>query len=420
MYNQLYPTILYCFCFVTLFYILYRRKTGLLSLYIVLIWIFSSLFAALFQFALPDNYIRISFLPYLYLFICFLLSLIPLIRVNKNISCIELSEEKIRLYKNIMIVFIIISILPTIENFRFFLSSYTGADTSGLAEMYDDKMYGDGIVTSWLSTPSRIFNSIDGIFIHFLIFSSFFFLTVKNVSKFFVCFSFLPIGNHLLFQLCVSGRGTITMFLMVSIFFLIVFFPYIPKRRKKYIKMYGIAIISFFVFSLGILTLSRKAATNNGVAETIVVGYYVAKGHLDFNENMWYIKKHTEGDNSFPFFKTILGLDVPVDKNVYWNESKIGIAPNLFYTYIGDWYMDLGETLTIILIIILSIILTRYFSFKKHSGLLKMFFFYVYSLVLIMGWSMYYYKPYGTMKNLLFSIILITIIQNYKTNRCTK
>ncbi len=378
---------------------------------------FSSFFAFLFHLTIPDNYVRISIPPYLYLLFCFFLSIIPIIKADKNIACIELSDRTILFYKKIMIFFIVISILPAIENLKFFLTSYTGSESSALAEMYDDKMYGDGIVTSWLSTPGKIFNSIDGIFLHFLIFTPFFFLTIETFSKMFISLSFLPICNHLLFQLCTSGRGTLTMFLMVSVFFFISFYHHIPEKRKRGIKIFGLVFFSFFVFAIGVLTLSRRAATNKNVAETVVVGYYVAKGHLDFNENMWYIKKHTEGDNSFPFFKSMLGLDVPVDKNAYWNESKIGVMPNLFYTYIGDWYMDFGGFLTLSLIICLSLCLTIIFSTHRNKGLTKMFLFYIYSLVLIMGWSMFYFKPYGAVKNLLVSIFLIIIIQNYQTNK---
>lgn len=411
MFEYLYPTFLYFVAFVALFSWLYVKKYSLVPLYIVGIWCVSSFFAILFQLAFDVKYERLSILPYVFLFICFCISLIPIVKCQKGmenaIPCMDFG-----FLDKIILVFILLSLIPFYENLRYVISSYGAADTSGLADMYNDKMYGDGLKVTWLSPLGMIGNSLDGIFIQLLVFIPFYFLTREKISKYFLLFSFLPVLNHVLFQLASSGRGFATQLFLDAVFLILLFRKQIPSARFKKLKLVSLVVIPCFILFLSILTLARGNSSNKGVETSITIGYYVAKSHLDFNESLWNIRKNTEGDNSFGFVKDLIGLDVPKDKNAYWDYSKTGIIPSLFYTYIGDWYMDFGPVYTIVLILIWSFAFLKIFvRIKKYASLLPFFLYFVFCEILINGWTINIFKTSGSFRNLLLSIFLLIIIQ---------
>lgn len=422
MFEYLYPTLLYFCAFVALFLWLYVKKYSFVPLYIVGIWCVSSFFAVLFQFAFDVKYERISILPYAFLFICFCISILPIVKCHQkmedSIPCVPSG-----FLDKLIWIFILASIIPFYENLRYVISSYGAIDTSGLADAYDDKMYGDGLKVTWLSTLGMIGNSLDGVFIQLLVFIPFYFFTRNKINKYLLFFSFLPVFNHILFQFASSGRAFATQFILNAIFLILLFRKQIPSARFKRLKLVLLVVIPCFFILLSILTLARGNSSNKGEDTSIVVGFYVAKSHLDFNESLWDIRKHTEGDNSFGFVKNLIGLDVPVDKNAYWNYSKTGIIPSLFYTYIGDWYMDFGPFFTIVLLFIWSFVSLKIFTRVKTSAtLLPFFMYFVYCQILINGWSMNIFKTSGSFRNLLFSIFLLIIIQKLskKGNICVR
>ena len=422
MLEYLYPTFIYFLAFVALFGWLYVKKYSSVPLYIVGIWCVSSFFAILFQLAFDVKYEKLSILPYVFLFICFCISLFPIVKCQKrmenSLPCVTFG-----LFDKIIWVFILLSLIPFYENLRYVISSYGAIDTSGLADMYNGKMYGDGIKVTWLSSLGMIGNSLDGVFIQLLVFIPFYFLTRKKINKYLLLFSFLPVLNHVLFQLASSGRGFATQFFLDAVFLILLFRKQIPSTRFKKLKLVSLVVIPCFFLLLSILTLARGNSSNKGVETSITVGYYVAKSHLDFNESLWNIRKHTEGDNSFGFVKDLIGLDVPKDKNAYWNYSKTGIIPSLFYTYIGDWYMDFGPLITIVLFLIWSFVFLKIFVRTKGSeSLLPFFLYFIYCQILINGWTINIFKTSGSFRNLLLSIFLLFIIQKLskKGNICVR
>lgn len=57
-----------------------------------------------------------------------------------------------------------------------------------------------------------------------------------------------------------------------------------------------------------------------------------------------------QGDNSFALFKNLLGMDTITDleeRREYY-ELHLGIPNRIFYSFIGDFFFDLGKYLTLI------------------------------------------------------------------------
>ena len=298
-------TILYVLAFILLFVWAVKFKINYIVRYIIIIWVISAASALIFQMS-SLGYRDLSILPYAFLFICFLISLYPL-RYVQDASAKGVEKINPTFYRYLILAFVIVSIIPFIENLNYVLHTF-GTDSQSLSDMYDNKMEGTGSekLVTWLSPLGRLGNSVDGVFIDFLIFS-FFYLLTTNIKKYYIILMFIPICNHLLFQLAMAGRGTIIMFFLISVFFILFFYKLIPSRNFSFIRNVGILIASLFVIGLLLISFSRKEAHNRDDSNIIFFGMYIGKGHLDFNEQMWNIRKTTEGDNCFSLAKKWLG-----------------------------------------------------------------------------------------------------------------
>ena len=410
LFNNLTPTIIYALSFIFLLIWLILSKKNVISKYITAIWLCSSIAAIFFQILMP-YYEKISLIPYVYMLICFFLSLRPVMAYDSFIGRFDFNQNN-NLLVYVMWFFVLISIIPFFENLKQVLISINSSNGMDIADVYDSKMYGGGFNISWMSPIGKLFNSIDGVFLQFLFFVPFYLLTQRNVEKRLLILMFVPLANHIMFQIAAAGRGTAVLFVMNSIFLFLFFKNYIPYRRKKIIKATFICLFVLLIGALSVITFARKEATNAGDTDSVFIGYYIAKSHLDFNEKLWNISVYMEGDNSFAFFKNVIGLNTYtnfLEKEAYWGQ-KIGVPPGYFYTYIGDFYMDCGPIITLLIFIVGSLIACSYFISNKNVTIVRLFCFFAYCQVIIMGWSINYFKTYGAMRNLLISIFLLFLI----------
>ena len=408
--NELTPTVFYASLFVTLFIWMIIARKNAISKFIVGIWVFSTIAAIIFQMLMPF-YSKIQYGPYIFLFVCFFVSLQPLSSCDKMVERFNFKQNN-KIIKAVMWGFVIISIIPLFENLNQVLVSTTASNGSAIADMYNSKMYGGGFKVTWLSSLGMFFNSIDGVFIQFLFFVPFYLLTQTDVNRFLSVFMFLPLANHLLFQIAASGRGTAVLFIMNSIFFILLFRKSIPEKKLKIVKIVGLSLFILLLSVLSVITFARKDATNAEDDTSVFIGYYIAKSHLDFNEKLWHIPVYTEGDNTLAFFKDVVGLDTFksfLKKEAYWG-PQIGIPPGNFYTYIGDCFMDFGPTITLVLFFATALIANSYFKSKRKVTLMRLFMLFAYSQVIIMGWSINYFKPYDATRNLILSSVLLFVV----------
>ena len=134
------PTILYLFLFLLTEYWFFIKRFNLVSRLVVGIWIVSSFFAVLYEIETFPLYSDVSVIPFLYLFVCFFISLYPLVKYGDYV----VSEENIEVsfYKKIMWIFIVISIIPFVENLIYVLHNFTSeSSASSLSDVYDEKIY---------------------------------------------------------------------------------------------------------------------------------------------------------------------------------------------------------------------------------------------------------------------------------------
>lgn len=359
--------------------------------------------------------------PFIFFHVCFAISIAPIIKFKES------SLAKIRVanpsYLYILfLLFSIVAVVPFVENIIHVISIY-GEESAVLSEIYDEKMevgFDAAKTVYWLSTIGKIGNSVTGKFSLLLPFLLFYYLTFKKINTILLIGLILAAVNPLLFQLSIAGRGSLSFFILDVIFLYFLFRKKIPIERAKKIKLYGFVGILSAILLLSIITIVRKEGTGATFSNLQMVGFYLGKPHLSFNNDMWNIKQLTQGDNSFSFIKSILGIDTFTDfmaRREFWNESKIGILPHIFYTYIGDIFMDFGAFGTLLLTLFVAFIIRNLTISPYSISLTRLFIFYLYYTIILHGWSILYLKTYGHTLNALLCILVVAILSSFKINK---
>lgn len=415
--------------FVLLFFIsLFNKDSNkLLKSYVLLLWAISAVSSIFMHIMMPWMSSNITLPPYIYLQVCFLIYMIPIYKFkDTNLNYIKISNPELLEY---FIIFVsLISLLPFIENTVYLIKTYmvSGGNLGVLESTYYLKneitVDANLISESWLSRPGRFLNN--GIrYVHYsLPFLLFYYLTYKKINKILLAGLTIAILCKIFFDLNMADRMNITYFSLDVLFLFILFRKHIPTGRKKRLVKYGsIVLICFFLFFTTMTIArqySRSAREKHDNVEFVL--FYIAVPQLNFNNYMWHIEQHTQGDNSFSFVKSTVGLPTfkkNLEKREYWNSDRTGIPVHVFYTFIGDWFMDLGKIGTLLFILILSVLLKNATKDKRCISLIALFFFYIYCDIAIRGWTFFGIKAYTGQLILFINIMIVLIISSAKFPR---
>jgi oligosaccharide repeat unit polymerase len=356
---------------------------------------------------------RLALIPYLYFELCFLISLYPIYKFDVN--CLKNIRVNAILLNILICVVAIAAILPFFENLIYFIDVYIlHPDINTLYNMYVDKV-AVGIdkydLTNWISPVGRICNSITLKFQPIVLLSLFYCLTRKKINKFSVTGLLVILSNISLFTVLLSGRGTVVFFFIFFIFFCLLFRNILSKKLLKQVATVSFVIVGSMTVAMVILSMARFEGhgvnEHHGIVEWISM--YLGGALVDFNDSMWNISQYTEGDRSFSFFKDLMGFTTYTEYpefRLYWHSAKTNVLPHRFYTYIGDWYSDLGPWFTLLLTTVLSLAVRKITSKRKSISFVSLYVYLSFCYIIINGWSIY---PYLTGKSTL-GIILCLIV----------
>lgn len=383
-------------------------------IFIVFVWALSSVASIIYYSALPYNYERVTIFPYIFLFICLLLSFYPFYTNDDNIKNISIGN--IKLFNTIIFVLGIVSILPFIENLIHIISTYGATNTDSLADVYSDKMSGDfdrSKYINWFSIFGRIGNAINLKFQYCSLFILFLYLCMPQRKKLYIFFLILSSINPVLYQLGMSGRSTLVFTFLRLILLFLIFRNFLGKKQKSIIIKYGLITLIVGVLLFSIITLARYRTSSgaNSIPLVAWISLYIGEGSLNFNNNMWYTNAFTEGDNCFSFFKNLFGLDTFIDyleRREYWG-PRTGVDPVRFYTFIGDIYSDLSY-FVIPLLLLIVYYLRRMVVNKNVVSLFKVYLLYSWGYICVTGITCYTLKTYQSMIDFIFSLFIIYII----------
>jgi oligosaccharide repeat unit polymerase len=393
-----------------------RKKEITVVSYVLIIWLISSIFS-IFYVMTYGPFDRLALLPFLYLEFCLLISLYPIYKFDVN--CLKNICVNEKMLNVLIFIISVAAIIPFFENLIHYIDVYLlHPDSFALYKMYINKSV-IGVdkydLTTWLSPVGQIGNSITLKIQPLVYLLLFYCLTRKKINKFRIYGLTLVIVNIILFAMLMSGRSTPVFFFLYFILFSLLFRKIISKKVLKKIAAIFLIIIGGIAIAFAILSIARFEG--HGLDEHYNVfewvSAYLGGGLVDFNHSMWNILEHTEGDRSFSFFKDLMGFDTYTEHmefRLHWSEEKTNVAPHLFYTYIGDWYSDLGPYFTLLLTALLSLWVRKMTSKRNSISFVSLYVYVSFCYILLNGFTIYsflvYYNTLGVIIGFIGCFIL--------------
>ena len=321
--------------------------------------------ASLILYNIKDNtfntFNEIYLFPFIYLYLMLMLATWPILRYDYN-KINEIQRPSTILINSISIIFIVASLfhLPTIISdfseglIKLLISSSAGQELYDTGMIDSDKI-GDGTISN---APAIISSAMSGI--GTLLF--FYYLTLKEYNKVIVIGLFLSCIVGILTSISRGQRGGIVETLLVMIISYFALRKFIPIKINKRIKIIGISLIIIVAVPLIALTNSRfgEVESNNGGSSDSFYSY-VGQENLYFNNYGLDDGGIRYGDRTFPAFKRMLGFDNVPDNFMQRRQKyqNLKINDEVFYTFVGDFTIDFGPTIALIMFIVFTLFMLK-------------------------------------------------------------
>jgi oligosaccharide repeat unit polymerase len=325
-------------------YLLYQRKKKQFDTgsFLYLIFVASSFGSCWYytQDKVDVSYPRITIFPLVFLFITINICLLPLWKLDttkvKGINDRGVSP----LLNALSIVFIILSILPLASLISHFsLSMLEGSYLSSMYESNEDKaaLYFSGISKVSFAFIRRFENVIVVLF---------FYQIYKNRKDYAIGLS-LPMIMFLIFKLMSGSRGGLVGSILLFGCLYLLLKNCLTKEVQNKINRIGIVLCAIFIAMLAAISISRFGQQNNNPDITIDrwISQYLGESAIRFTDTVWYTDRYMYGNQNFILLRKILGLPTIDDYDMFmahW-EGTLHFPVNVFYTFIGDVYLDFGR-----------------------------------------------------------------------------
>ena len=343
---------------VSLWYYLKRKKNFdagavLLSLYLVyaifgilLFYDKNAIENAVFQ-----NF-SVKLFPLLFLFLCLLISFYPILSFNtKSYKGIEPPAFNLDPFAYFFILCFLLQIRSIIGHLSSGLYLVLFVD-DGTAELYGQMLDsafegGKGV--------SNILNIFANMLYGFGILMFFYYLAFNKHKKLVIWGLGLGILIGIFEYAAAGQRGGMIKRSLVLIASYFLFKDYLSVKSKRIIKIFGLSIVSFMLIVFMAMSISRVGEREGGVGSSI--NRYAGQSVLNFDRYAFDNNGIRYGDRVFPIFKKLLLFDdVPdnfIERRVKY--PYLYINDEVFITFVGDFCLDFGPFVTLLLFLFFSI-----------------------------------------------------------------
>jgi oligosaccharide repeat unit polymerase len=290
------------------------------------------------------NFNNVSLIPFVYLFICILLSFSPL----KGFSVDRIELRETNLIRLLTWVYIVTGIGCIMYNF----SSARELLESGEWGMLRNMLYEDeDNIQLYNSLAEKLCKNIHGYIEPFGILMCFYYLgrlennTLKTIL---LWISWLP--NVLLGAMLVASRGLVITALLNVIILLYLFKNTLSTKVKKiiFVSLTAISVpIALYIIAVSVSRFGDDGAGSSAFE-------YLGHNMTAFNQGVFPMNSYMWGGYSLSYFYDLVGI------HNYFNAKLAGYsAGTAFVTFIGAYYLDWGPIVTLLLIVVLNRLLNR-------------------------------------------------------------
>ncbi|GEM_PF-2700603 len=388
-------------------YFIYRRKNNSLTIgnYILLLY---GLSVSL-TFLNNNQDIIFSIEATFFFNLILLLFLIPIIKY-KGDTFINLSPKQIILFNKISYFFI----WTGIATILFFLQAVIRVFTSdvSLLVLRTNMVGGERYVNTGFLL--NIFNLISQFYPIILIFY-FYSITFLKKSKRFNTLLLISSTSYIFNVLSAVGRDGFILWLMSYLFAFLIFKNYMIRNvYRKQIKIFFYFFTIALVFLIPI-TVSRFFYQGKKAGIESLVNYSGSQ-FANFNNIFNRVpnpEKHGSLYNLFPILN--LNKNNNEDFLTEWENRVwvLGIDPNIFSTFIGSIYLEIGKLGTFIFAVCFSIIGNFISRASKTTSFSRILLLTLFSQIVLHG--LFYYKLAYTVSNIyMISVVILSILFRVK------
>jgi len=323
----------------------------------------------------------LTIVPFIYLFVFSVISFIPIFKTKDvKISHIDGNQQIVQF---ISILIGLVALLPFCEAFIYLMRTM-GVGLSQIANNYGENF-------TYLSAPSQTFSR----YLSYLRIVSpilfFYNLSLKKGHRAISIGLLLAIVTPILNNLNVGSRFVLVTDGLYLIYIYMLFYNQIENGTRAIITRVFLGFGSTFLILFLAITYYRFNSGNSDISILDWMSLYSGESFLNFNSDLWTIHSSTGGDNAFFIFKHFLGLYADVNRNPDYLESLVPIRMNVFYTFIGDFLVDIGTYWTSIFIALISFIFSFFINFQKRMSLHKIILLGMYAKIVLNGFTYYTY-----------------------------
>lgn len=364
-------------------------------------------------------YPHITIEPLIYLFITINICLLPLWKTKfKNLHRID-DRGMSDIYNGLSVIFCVLSILPLLS----LLSHFSLAQLAGsnLGNMYESSVDKSAL---FFAGPSKFCFALIRRFEMLVIVLLFYQLSKKNIK--YVYGLLVPVIVFALYKLLSGSRGGLvgTALLFVTLFLMLK--QTLAPKVKTAVTKVALFAGSLFALALAAISVSRfSLQTNRNDTIDVWISQYLGEAIPRFSDSVWGTNILLYGNQNFIYIRKLLGLPYIADYNVFksFYEIKLGIPVDVFYTYMGDVYLDFGMIGGLIFAICFAIVFSHFLKIKNAISIPTLTVLCLFFTLLGYGFTANVYRTIFIQEDnmwLILGIVVLYVVQYLKQqNRFT-
>ncbi len=384
------------FLYLLLFIILYRRKCNKIAVLATGIWLLSAVIGLIYV-QMPEPIYKnalghdLSFAPFLYLFICFFVFLLPLLSNKEDIRVIYTTKKHL-LYPFLWVLSVC-ALFPFGESVFHLIRMVITGQFMTMAANYDEINSGDvqAFQVSYISNRILVLLICMKFITPIL-----FFYVYQNVkeSKYLKIGLFIASITPAVFNLCNGGRVQMVFITLYYVALYLLFSKTLNEKSRQLLKktsfyLFIVIGVVFISMTIGRFVLGDKFG---GGSAMDFIFQYTSEGMFNFDNSMYYVNKTTDGLATSWTIMKHLGLTDSLPVNyVEFMTGRLGIPGWWFYTYIGDLYSDFGFIGTLLWIFIFAFVFSL-IRLQKKMNIADLFLYSIYLHIVVNGLFYYPHK----------------------------
>ncbi len=206
-------------------------------------------------------------------------------------------------------------------------------------------------------------------------------LNKKRISNTYaVILIFLSYVPSILSGIAMGSRGSLFMTSFCFVFFILLFWRFIPKSFLSKIYLYGVIFVSLVLIYSWMITSDRVGKGSEGFNSIL---RYFGESFPNLGFIFWdNVKYHPMGLRFFPNFliENEKSLYTSVDDSYQYWGFKTGVPVLNFKTYFGDLYIEFGLVYAFAFVTGCSLLVKKYFNRYKVNVFNLSFLYFYYQL----------------------------------------